>query len=320
MTVKGVELQRPRDRRAEATRAKAKLAGRICEIAAARHDGTLGDDHIKLAQVLIMCSLPHSQTDKQQIVRKARLGDGSYLTVTFSSMLSGVPLPFGRDRKLLAWIFDRAIRSDSPFVSWGAANEYQREMGLPEGGKSNKELQARFTRIAGLGLSIERKREGVTETLGYKVLAQTRLPRSITGRTVDTNQRSLPGLEESGFGIRLTGELFEDIRRHNYVLPRLLWQTLTGPSQVQDIALWLFVRCYAAASETVIPWSALQEQFGAEDSNPRRIKAHARQAVILLATLWPEASIGDDPDGIRVQRAVKPLLADDPVKKRYRRL
>lgn len=314
-----VEQKAPRDRKAEATRAKAKLATRVGDLAVARHDGSLGDDHIKLAQVLIMCSLPHSQTDKQQIVRKARLGDGTYLTVTFSSMLSGVPLPFGRDRKLLAWIFDRAIRSDSPFVGWSAANEYQREMGLPEGGRSNKQLQERFQRIAGLGLAIERQRDGVTETIGYKVLAQSRLPKSITGRTVDANQRPLPGMEE-GLGIRLTAELFNDIRRHNYALPRLLWQTLTGPSQIQDIALWLFVRCYAAASETVIPWSALQEQFGAEDSNPWRIRARAKDAIRVLGTLWPETAITEDVDGIRVRRANVPLLSDDPQKKRVRRL
>lgn len=317
---KGMEAQvKPRNRKAEVKRAKAKLAGRVSDLAAARHDGSLGDDHIKLAQVLIMCSLPHSQTDKQQIVRKARLGDGTYLTVTFTSMLNGVPLPFGRDRKLLAWIFDRAIRSDSPFVGWSAANEYQREMGLPEGGRSNKQLQERFQRIAGLGIAIERERDGITETTGYKVLAQSRLPKSISGRTIDANQRALPGMEE-GLGIRLTAELFTDIRRHNYALPRLLWQTLTGPSQVQDIALWLFVRCYAAASETVIPWAALQDQFGAEDSNPWRIKARAREAIKVLGTLWPETSIEEEAEGIRVRKADAPLLADDPQKKRVRRL
>ncbi len=314
------QLAKPaRNRKAEAKRAKDKLATRVGAIAAARNDGSLGDDHIKLAQVLIMCSLPHSQTDKIQVVRKARLGDGSYLTVTLTSMSSGVALPFGRDRKLLAWIFDRAIRNDDPFVPWTAATEYQREMGLPEGGRSNKELQARFLRIAGLGIAIERSSNGVTRTRGYKVLVDSTLPQSITGRSIESSQQDLPGMEHR-FGIQLSSELFADIRQHNVVLPRLLWQTLTGPSQVQDICLWLFVRCYAAASESVIPWSALQEQFGAEDSNPRRIKLHARHAVRLLATLWPEAQTSEDPDGIRVRKVSRALLPDDITRKRIRRL
>ena len=315
----GESTKPARNRKAEATRAKDKLATRVGAIAAARHDGSLGDDHIKLAQVLIMCSLPHSQTDRIQVVRRARLGDGSYLTVTLTSMSNGVALPFGRDRKLLAWIFDRAIRNDNPFVPWTAATEYQREMGLPEGGRSNKELQARFLRIAGLGIAIERSGNGVTRTRGYKVLVESTLPQSITGKTIDMTQQDLPGMEHR-FGIQLSTELFADIRQHNVVLPRLLWQTLTGPSQVQDIALWLFVRCYAAASDSLIPWSALQEQFGAEDSNPRRIKLHARHAIRLLATLWPEAKTVEDQDGIRVQKVSQPLLPNDVTRKRFRRL
>ena len=98
--------------------------------------------------------------------------------------------------QLLAWILNRAIRNDNPFVPWAAANEYQREMGLPEGGRSNKELQARCVRIAGLGIAIERSGNGVTCTRGYKVLVDSTLPKSITGSTIDAHQRPLPGLED----------------------------------------------------------------------------------------------------------------------------
>lgn len=309
----------PRNRLAETKRAQSRSVGRITELAAARHDGSLGDEYIKLAQVLLMCSLPHSRTDKPHVVRKARLGDGTYLNVTLSAMNSNVPLPFGRDRKLLAWLIDRAIRNDNPFVPWSAAAEYQREMGIPEGGKSNKELQARFSRIASLGINIERTGNGVKRTRAYAVLSDSMLPQSITGYAPETRQLALSGMENR-FGIQLSTELFDDIRRYNYALPRMLWQTLTGPSQVQDIVLWLFVRAYAASSETIVPWAALLEQFGSEDSNPRRLKMHAREALRTLNTLWPEARLAEDEEGIRVQKIKAPLLPDDPTKKRVRRL
>ena len=313
------EAKVSRDRIAEAKRAKARVVGRVAELAAARHDGSLGDEYIKLAQVLLMCSLPHSRTEKPHVVRKARLGDGTYLTVTLSAMNSKVPIPFGRDRKLLAWIIDRAIRNNNPFVPWSAAAEYQREMGIPEGGKSNKELQARFARIASLGINIERTGNGVKRTRAYAVLSDSMLPQSITGYAPEERQLALKGMENK-FGLQLSSELFEDIGRYNYALPRMLWQTLTGPSQVQDIVLWLFVRSYAANSETVVPWPALIEQFGSEDSNPRRLKMHAREAIRTLNTLWPEAKTAEDVEGIRVQKVSVPLLPDDTTKKRIRRL
>ena len=318
-TITAKRAGKSRDRTGEAASARDRLARNVADVTAARVDGSLGDDIIKLAQVLFMCALPHSRTTAPRVTRRVKLSDGTHLTVTFSTMRDDVSLPFGGDRKLLAWIFDRAIRTNSGFVPWSAASEYQRELGLSEGGKSNRNLQARFARIAGLGLVVVRERNGVEVTRGYKVLADTRLPGSITGRTIDANQRTLPGFGE-GFGVKLTDELFDDIGRYNSVLPRLIWQKITGPSQVQDIALWLFVRCYAAASETVIPWAAFQEQFGVEDSNPRRIKANARLAVKLLGTIWPEASIEEDPNGIRVAKATAPLLPDDPSKGRLRKL
>ena len=57
------------------------------------------------------------------------LGDGSTLTVTFSTGIPDVTLPFGSDRKLLAWVFDRAINSESPMIAWESAWEYQKEIG-----------------------------------------------------------------------------------------------------------------------------------------------------------------------------------------------
>lgn len=308
----------PRDRRAENQAAKANLARRVGDIAAARKDGTLGDDYIKLAQAMIMCTLPYSQTEERQITRRARLGDGTYLSVTFNANLPGVQLPFGADRKLLAWIFDRAIRSDSPFIPWSSASEYQREMGISMSGRSNQQLAARFERIAGLGIAIQRQADGKRGIVGYTIIAQANLPSSIAGRVIDANQTNLPGMEDQ-FGIRLNADLHADIKRHNVVLPRMLWRQIEGPTQVQDIAFWLVVRCYSAASDTVIPWSALQEQFST-DSNPRRLKSHARQAIAILHSLWPEAEISEVETGIAVKRVHHVLLPDDPTKGRVRRL
>lgn len=54
--------------------------------------------------------------------------------------------------------------------------------------------------------------------------------------------------------------------------------------------------------------------------HPRRIKANARLAVKLLGIIWPEASIKEDPDGVRVAKATAPLLPDNPSKGRIRKL
>lgn len=311
--------KQPRDRKAEAKRAQANLATRVGDIAAARRDGTLGEEYIKLAQAMLMCGLPYSQTAERQVSRRARLGDGSYLDVTFSALLRGVPLPYGADRKLLAWLLDRAIREDSPFVPMESASQYLQDMGLSMSGRANQQLAARFERLAGLDITILRSQvDGDKNMLGYRLIAESRLPSSV-GKLISSQQPVLPGMENR-YGVRLSADLYNDVRQYNVVLPRLLWRDIDGPAQVQDITLWLLVRCYAAASETVIPWEAFREQFGAEDSNPWRIKNHIRRALTLVRTLWPEAAISEAPEGLRVGKSAQALLPDDSIRGRIRRL
>jgi hypothetical protein len=103
-----------RDRAAENKLAKGKQALRLGQLMDDRNTGRLGDEVLKIAQAMLLCTLPYSATSENHITRTARLGDGSTLTVTFSTGIPDVPLPFGSDRKLLAWVFDRAINSESP--------------------------------------------------------------------------------------------------------------------------------------------------------------------------------------------------------------
>src|SRR5271156_4382742 len=123
-----------RDRAAEKRAARDKQALRLGQLCDDRNTGKLGEEVIKLAQAMILCTLPYSMTPERSVTRQARLGDGSVLSVTFSAGMENVPLPFGADRKLLAWILDRAITSDSPSIGWESAWEYQKEMGLSRSG------------------------------------------------------------------------------------------------------------------------------------------------------------------------------------------
>lgn len=315
-----VKAAKTRDYKAERRTAVKKAADRVVELAVARHDQTLGDEYIKLAQALILCTLPYSPTAETRIVRRARLGDGSYLTVTFAAITEGVGMPYGADRKLLHWIIDKAIRADDPYVPWSSATEFQREMGIQQSGRANRQLRERFARIAGLVIQIKRPKSDGTGLDTFPIIAKSYLPNSIAPKTIDSeSQQTLPEMGER-YGVLLHGPLFEDLKRHKAVMPRRLWLELDGPTPVQDLVLWLFYRCYSAASETVIPWNALQEQFPTDDSNPNRLKQHTRTAIKTLKALWPGVKVEALQQGILVDRATAPMLDDDATKNRQRRL
>lgn len=307
-----------RNRKVEIKRAKENAALRLGELAVARHDQSMGDDYIKLAQFMILCTLPYSEQDSRQITRRARMGDGSYLEITFTALRAGVPLPFGADRKLLAWLFDRAIRSKSPFIPWQSAQEYQREMGLSMSGRSNRQLSERFQRIAGLGINIVRDGDDKERVRNYLIFEESFLPKSITGKTLEASgQQRLPQLEDN-YGFAMHAKLFGDIQKYHIALPRQLWRDLPGTTQVQDLVYFLIWRSYSASSPSVIPWEALQEQFP-HDSNLRRFKASAREAVRLLQMMWPSVRLQASEKGIEVDRPSQPLLDNDETKGRVRR-
>ncbi len=77
---------------------------RVVEFRDDCNTGALGDEVISLAQALILCTLPYRPTEERQVVRSARLSDGSTLRVTFTAGITGVELAFGNDRQLRAWL------------------------------------------------------------------------------------------------------------------------------------------------------------------------------------------------------------------------
>jgi hypothetical protein len=170
-----------------------------------------------------------------------------------------------------------------------------------------------------LVINIQRKGSGATGLQSFAVIDRAYLPNSIVTAPDENSQASLPELGNR-FGIQLNAPLFADIKRHNAVMPRRLWQEIDGPTAVQDLVFWLYIRCYAAASETIIPWSALTEQFPQEDSNPWRMKQHVRKALSILTKLWPQAQVKEVKNGIWVDKATGPMLDDDPSKNRTRLL
>lgn len=305
-----------RDRVVENLRSVNNAAQRLGQLVADRNAEKLGEEVIWLAQVMLLCTLPYSRTTDRQITRQARLPDQSPLRVTFTAGKPGVDLPYGADRRLLAWLLDRAIRSESPFVLWEAAWQYQREVGLAHSGRSNLRLQASFERIQGLAVSIERKGSKLDKVDSFFVIRQSYLPSSIdkngAAKVVDIDN-PFPG-----YGVLIDPLFHQDMRRKGSktVAPRSLWLQIKGNSQVQDMVLFLYWRCYAAESESVIPWSFIEDQFGAS-SNPRRQRGYARDAVRFLCHLWPGCGAEVVESGIQVTKRKADLLPFDPTKSRY---
>jgi hypothetical protein len=169
---------------------KSAINSSIDRVVALRDDrdtGALGDEVIKMAQALILCTLPYRPTEERQVVRSARLSDGSTLRVTFTAGINGIDMAFGNDRHLMAWLFDKAINSDTAFVTIKSASDYLRETGKSRNGDRVKELAARLSRLTGLVIGIERRSSGSTQTVMLPMIASSNLPSNLTVQLTTAN-------------------------------------------------------------------------------------------------------------------------------------
>ena len=92
----------------EKTAGRGNLALRMVEVKEARHEASTMELML-IAQIMVFCGLPYRRSADRRIVRKARTGKGSTVTVTFQAMVDGVDIPFGSDRTLLHWVTHHAV-------------------------------------------------------------------------------------------------------------------------------------------------------------------------------------------------------------------
>ncbi len=279
--------KKPRDRKVEDHLSKTRQAAALAQVRIDR-DANGGEEEIfQVAQALILCGLPYDKTDQTKITRSARLADGSVVDVTFSTGLKA-GMPYGSDRSLLHFLFDKAVKSDSRFVSWETATEFLQMMNMAQGGKNRRDLRQRFLRIRSLTIGVERTTQYGTTSDLMPVIRHSHLPTSVDVRAEQRGQSLLPIGSDVVFGVEIDPSFFADLKRYHVPTPAAIIRTTRNKSQLQDLMLWLHWRCYAANKSSLIKWEYLRMQLWQDDKTSRRIKVRFTEAITALRIIWPE--------------------------------
>jgi hypothetical protein len=296
-----------RDYRTEVKKSRTELATKMVMLREAR----LGPspEVIVTAQFLIFMGLPNRPTKERVIRKSTRMGDGSQIVVTFTAMNEGIDLPYGSDVNMLHWMINRAIQLGSPFVSWETAQEYLTWMNLSKGGRTLKELRARFERIAGLAITVQRTDSTDVETFVMPIVRASRLPKSVKnqeGRVTvvaavngEQQNRSRPR------GLMFDESFYKDFIAHNVPMLKALLFLVSERPQLQQYIGFLGWRSWAASSPTLIPWASLREQIWHGDSNERRIKQRFKETIQVLRIAWPELQAEARPKGLWIAPPLK---------------
>ncbi len=284
----------------ESQRCSSRVSNRLIEVAALQRQNQLSGEYYQVAQALILCGLPYRPPTLNKITKSARLADGTRLQVTFSASLD-TGLPYGSDRSVLHFVLDKAVKARSPFITWKTASQYLEAMGMDQGGKNRRDLRERYLRIRGLTIGVQRSSSGISETQVMPVIKRSRLPTSISPCANDDR----PGQEASkhpglNLGLEIDADFFAELVAHPVVVPVELIRATRGKPQLQDMVLFLYWRCFAARSISIIPWRELRMQLWQADTNLPRIRARFGLAIRALQTLWPEMRASADAKGLVV--------------------
>lgn len=284
-----------RNRKEEDSKAKHRLASTLMELHEQRRDEQW-TELIMVAQCLIVCGLPYNNTKERQIVRKARMADGSYVSVAFTAALPGVDLPFGSDRTLLHWMVGKAIKSKSAMVTWKTAREFLHDAGMnEESGKNINDLRGRYRRLSGLAITVERVTAQSQSHLILPIIEESHLPSSLDLRKESLGERPL--IDEP-HGFKLNDRFFAEVLAHHIPMPWELIKQTRKQSQLQDLMMFLSWRVFSAKTISLVSWDRLREQLWQEDSNPRRIRARFKDAIAALKMVWPELKAEAKSEGL----------------------
>lgn len=291
---------RKRDYAAEIAAAKRRKTDALAKLLRMRNDNVLGQQMFQMSQAFITCSvMRYSPTTERQISHTARLAD-SVLTVTLTAGLKDVALPFGADRTLLYWIFDKAVKAGSPFVSLENIATYLDEMGMMDCGSNRADLIERMERLFGMVIGIERTNEDVTDAELLRVFSRSRLPKG--SRFHNRYKPSTVPEEYRGkIGMVISPEVFADLKKYHVAVPLEVIKLHRDKPRMLDISLFLYWRSFAAQSPSMIPWASMQEQLGHPDSNPRRLRQTVKAAIQMWKTIWPEFNCESSVEGVWIR-------------------
>ncbi len=212
-----------------------------------------------------------------------------------------IGLPFGpKPRLILAHLNAEALRQRSPEIEVEASlTAFVRRLRLDPGGRTIGTIKNQLARLSASAIRLGVVRDGHAVTINSQIVTAFDLwfPK-------DDRQRVLwPAT------VRLSGDYFESLTRHAVPLHERALMALSGSAMGLDVYAWLAQRLHRVdpRKPALVPWKALQCQFGWHYDRVRDFRRVFRQTVRLVHSQYPEAAINLDEGGMMLRHSPPPV-------------
>jgi hypothetical protein len=262
------------------------------------------------ARAMVLCGLPYRKTDKKTLVKTSRLGSGQTLRVTYTAQ-GDYPLPFGKDRAVLAVITTAASRQNSPRVRFDSAMAFLDAFGLTDSGTNFKNLGNSINRLKSFScyISID---DGTYEQSNNGVVVKRAGTPSQLALNQEQDWQTSPPIHPDGFYVELDPSFFQEIQEHGIPIPLDLMRRYANVPLAWDFITFINYRSKITNGPSRITLDALCMMLGSTDDNLRKIRMRLEAILDELSEVWPECNVHFEGRGMKAV-----LCIDKPINGRY---
>ncbi len=248
-----------------------------------------------IPRIFVQATLPHSRPKCHEFER----ANGRYSLHLVAP--PSVGLPYGSyPRLVLAWLTTQAVRTKSPEIRLGpTSSEFMYRLGLtPVTGKRGTVVRLR-----------DQLHRLFSTTIRWTYTDEARDRASGRGLVIagehqlwwsprDPEQRPL-----WNSGVVLNTDFYEELVAHALPIDLRALKALRGSPLALDIYSWLTYRMSYLRKPCLIPWEALQTQFGADYGRPRDFKRKFVRHLSDVLHIYPAARLFERPAGLVLRRS-----------------
>ena len=293
----------------------------IDEMMALREDAEEADTIGFCSRIFTQLSLPYRDPGASGAITWVR--QNGPMRLQLNPLLdiddSGQPVPafpYGKyPRLILPWLSTQVVLREADLESDGSLTvelgesmrDFLKLLDLPYGGKSGRLMREQARRLFGADILFSEDRG--RSLLGDRRQRMYRMPVSQAYELwwdydETEGQQALWGnqvrLSSAFVQSVLTAKIPTDMRALKILSER-------GGPLAMDIYLWLSYRLFVARRPTLVPWEALQAQFGSQTVSKRKFKQSFTSKLILISLVYPEASFKEVDKGLMLYPSPSPL-------------
>lgn len=257
------------------------------------------EDRHHIHSVLALCGLPYRRPPDdmpdflREYGRNSLVIQSGYLKDPLTGKMQKQGLPYGpKARLLLLHICTMAMRQQSPEIEIAdSMSAFIRELGFAvTGGKRGTIIQFKeqLNRLAASHMQIGLWHGDKTSTLHAQPIEafDIWLPQSPDQKTLWSST------------LKLDQKFYESLKRHALPIDMQVLRAFSQSARQIDMVLWLAYRLRNLPRVYKISWSALQEQFGANVTSPRKFKQSFAEDIKVVMEVFQALPVKVTEDGI----------------------